>query len=98
MDIHALMFDYDYKHPLFADDESALLMDLLPQSGIGSFFIRTDEMGVKNPTLTFLLLFDEDIERLKDWDEEPALQKAIEKIVEYAAANPKDEYFFVVTC
>lgn len=97
MDIHASFTDCDYKNPLYRDDQSVLLMDRLPQGGIGSVFIRTFEFGSEAPSIAFLMLAIEEIEELKDWQEEPALQKAIEKIIEYSTAHPRDEYLFLLT-
>jgi hypothetical protein len=95
MEIHA-SFESDGKNPLYEDENSVLLMDRLPQGGIGSVFIRTFEIGQEDPPIAFLMLSDAEIDELKEWDDEPALQKAIEKIIEYAAANPKEEYLFML--
>lgn len=97
MQIHASFYEFSSRHPLYEDHESILLMDCLPQSGIGSVFIRTCEIGQKFPTAAFLMLESEEIDELKNWQEEPALQKAVEKIIEYAAANQKDGYLFFLT-
>ena len=97
MQIHASFDECDYRHPLYEDDQTVLLMDRMPQGGIGSVFIRTFEIGEDNPPIAFLMLNKCEIEELKDWQEEPALQKAIEKIIEYAAVHPKDEYLFLLT-
>lgn len=97
MQIHASLFESDSKHPLYEDDESVLLMDRLPQGGIGSVFIRTFEIGHKTPAIAFLMLDNWEIDELKEWQEESALQKAVEKIIEYAAANRKDTYLFLLT-
>lgn len=96
MDIHASFTECDYTNPLYRDDQSVLVMDRLPQGGIGSVFIRTFEFGGDNPSIAFLMLDQYEIEQLKDWQEEPALQKAIEKIIEYAAAHPKEQYLFLL--
>jgi len=97
MEIHASFDECDHRHPLYEDDQTVLLMDRLPQGGIGSVFIRTSEIGMDNPPIAFLMLDKHEIEELKDWQEEPALQKAIEKIVDYAATHPKDVYLFFIT-
>ena len=97
MQIHASFHECDHRHPLYEDDKSVLLMDRLPQGGIGSVFIRTFEFGSEAPSIAFLMLASAEIEELKDWQDEPALQKAVEKIIEHAAAHPRDEYLFVLT-
>ncbi len=93
MEIHA-SFESDSKHPLYEDENAVLLMDRLPQGGIGSLFLPT--LCDKDPVIAFFMLDKYGIEDLKDWKEEPALQKAIEKIIEYATAYPKEEYLFML--
>lgn len=95
MEIHA-SFESDGKHPLYEDENTVLLMDRLPQGGIGSVFIRTYDQGLEDPAIAFLMLDKYEIEELKEWKEEPALQKAIEKIIEYATTHPKEEYLFLL--
>lgn len=96
MQIHVSFDECDHGHPLHEDDQTVLLMDRLPQGGIGSVFIRTSEIGADNPPIAFLMLDKWEIDALKDWEEEPALQKAIEKIIEYSTAHPKKEYLFLL--
>ncbi len=95
MEIHA-SFESGNKHPLHEDENAVLLMDRLPQGGIGSVFIRTYDIGQEDPAIAFLMLDKYEIEELKNWKEEPALQNAIEKIIEYASAHPKEEYLFML--
>ncbi len=95
MEIHA-SFDSDGKHPLYEDENSVLLMDRLPQGGIGSVFIRTHDMGQEDPAIAFLMLDKYEIEELKDWKEEPLLQAAIESIIGYATTHQREEYLFML--
>jgi hypothetical protein len=97
MQIHASFDEFDLRHPLYEDDQPVLLMDRLPQVGIGSVFIRTIEIGVDDPPIAFLMFSKWEIEELKDCEEVPSLQKAIEKIIEYATTHPKDQYLFLLT-
>ncbi|MBI3332136.1 hypothetical protein HYZ99_04235 [Candidatus Peregrinibacteria bacterium] len=100
MEIFAAQFDYDFSKPLhFEDKEGVLLMDRLPQEGIGSLYIRTFELGSEDPIVGHLVLDACEIEQLKELDclkDEPALKRAVEKIIQYATANPKDDYMFVI--
>lgn len=95
MEIHA-SFDSDGKHPLYEDENSVLLMDRLPQGGIGSVFIRTYDIGQEDPAVAFLMLDKYEIDELKGWDEEPLLQAAIEVIIGYATTHPREEYLFML--
>lgn len=95
MEIHA-SFESDGKHPFYKDENTILMMDRLPQGGIGSVFIRTYDVGQEDPAIAFLMLDKYEIEELKDWKEEPALQNAIDKIIGYATSHVRDEYLFML--
>lgn len=80
---------------IYSDDEDLMILDHLPQGGIGAVYIRTSEIG-GTAWSAILYLDEDDIAELNDWNEEELgnMNGAITSILAYAKTHPLPLYLF----
>lgn len=82
-------------HLIYNGDEDLMILDRLPQEGIGAVYLRTSEIGGE-PWSAILYLDEDDIAELNDWRTEDLdeLKGSVTSILTYAKTHPLPLYLF----